>query len=143
MTVDANVFVSALIPSDSNFKDSIAFVDRVKSRGSSIYCPSLILPECAGAVVRPTGDLPLAQKAVASIQAWPGINLVSLTKDRAVAGAEIALRLRLRGADAVYVALAQEFGTLLITWDREMLTRGAQAVPTVTPAEWLAAHPIV
>ena len=143
MTIDANVFVSALIPSDSNFNASVDFVNRVRSLRSDVYCPTLVLPECAGAVIRPTGDLPLARRVVASLQTLPGLQLVSLTEARAVEAMEIALRLRLRGADAVYVALAQEFGTLLITWDREMLTRGAQAVSVMTPADWLATHPTV
>ena len=143
MTIDANVFVSALVPSDSNFGTSVTFIDRVRSLGGDVYCPSLLLPECAGAVIRPTSDLPLARRAVESVQALPGLRLVSLTEARAFGAMEIALRLRLRGADAVYVALAQEFGTTLITWDREMLTRGAQAVSVMTPIDWLTAHPPV
>ena len=46
----------------------------------------------------------------------------------------------MRGADAVYVAVAEEFGTMLITWDAEMLSRGAQAVAVMTPSDWLAAN---
>ena len=47
---------------------------------------------------------------------------------------------RLRGADAVYIALAVEFGATVITWDAEMLTRGAGAVSVLTPSDWLASH---
>ncbi len=45
---------------------------------------------------------------------------------------------RLRGADSVYVAVAEEFDTLLVTWDTEMLERGAAIAQTITPALWLA-----
>ena len=34
---------------------------------------------------------------------------------------ELAIRLRLRGADAVYVALAEQLGIPIVTWDGEML----------------------
>jgi predicted nucleic acid-binding protein len=68
--------------------------------------------------------------------------LVPLTEQRARQAAQIAITCRLRGADAVYVALAQELGTTLITWDAELLARGALAVPTMTPTDWLAANPV-
>jgi len=37
--------------------------------------------------------------------------------------------------------LAQEFGATLITRNAVMLTRGARAVPVLTPSDWLAANP--
>ena len=46
---------------------------------------------------------------------------------------------RLRGADSVYVAVADAFDAALITWDAEMLERGSEAVRTVTPLHWLEA----
>jgi hypothetical protein len=39
------------------------------------------------------------------------------------------------------VAVAEGHGATLVTWDAEMLRRGAAAVPVMTPAEWLAAQP--
>ena len=61
---------------------------------------------------------------------------------RTLQASQIAAMYRLRGADAIYVAIAQEFGTTLITWDREMLTRGLSAVSIMTPTDWLAANAI-
>lgn len=68
------------------------------------------------------------------------MRLVSLTNRRARRAAELAAIYRLRGADAVYLAVAEEFGTTLVTWDGEMHTRGANVVTTMTPTEWLAAQ---
>lgn len=58
------------------------------------------------------------------------------------ASAQVAVSCRLRGADAVYVAVAQEFRATMITWDNEVLLRDAAVVPTMTPTDWLAANPI-
>lgn len=91
--------------------------------------------------MRPTGSSLLTQRATVSAQTLPGIRFVSLTSARAEEAARVAASYRLRGADAVYVAVAQEFGTMLITWDAEMLTRGARAVAGLTPSDWLAANP--
>jgi predicted nucleic acid-binding protein len=47
------------------------------------------------------------------------------------------MRCRLRGADAVYVALAAMRHLPLITLDAEVLERTPASVECLTPAEWL------
>ena len=142
MTLDANVFVGALTPTGIHFAESLALLTRIRAEQTEVVCPSLVLPECAGAVIRPTGRRSLAQRALAFVQVLPGIRLVPLTDDRARRAADLAITCRLRGADAVYAAVAQEYGTTLITWDQELLTRGAAIVTVMTPTDWLAANPI-
>ncbi|MGH2594072.1 MAG: PIN domain-containing protein, partial [Anaerolineae bacterium] len=58
--------------------------------------------------------------------------LVPLDIPLARRAAHIAIAHRLRGADAVYIAVAEAFGATLITWDAEMLQRGPAAVMTIT-----------
>ena len=53
--------------------------------------------------------------------------------------AELAALHKLRGADSVYVAVAQEFGATLITWDAEMLARAPSIVTVQTPADYATA----
>lgn len=115
LTVDANVFISAASPADVFHADSDEFLRRIRRFRLPLHCPALLLPETASGIVRPTGDLLAAQMAVISVQTFPGIQFISLTEARSQAAAQIALMCRLRGADAVYVALAQEMGTTLIT----------------------------
>jgi predicted nucleic acid-binding protein len=43
--------------------------------------------------------------------------------------------MRLRGADAVYVALARRLGMPLVTWDAEQRERAKPVVRVVTPEE--------
>ena len=143
LTIDANVFVSAASMTDMLHADSELFLRRVRQSGMRVRCPTLVSPEIASAIIRPTGDAAAAQVTLASVETFPKISFVILTGPRTQAAMQIALTCRLRGADAVYVAVAQEYGTTLITWDQEMLTRGAAAVPVMTPAGWLAAHPTV
>ncbi|RRR72295.1 MAG: hypothetical protein EI684_10245 [Candidatus Viridilinea halotolerans] len=44
----------------------------------------------------------------------------------------------IRGADAVYVAVAQRYRCALVSLDREQRERAALLVPTLTPTEALA-----
>lgn len=143
LTVDANVFVSASAPADVFHGDSNTFLSRVRRTQISVSCPSLLLPETASGIMRPSGNALAAQAAVATIQTFPGLHLFPLTEQRAEQAAQIALNYGLRGADAVYVAMAQELGTTLITWDNEMLTRTTAVVIAMTPADWLAANPTI
>lgn len=143
LTLDANVFVSASAPAEAQHAVSVTFIGRVAAQSVDVHCPSLVLPEIAAAIIRPTSNAALAAQTVSGIGLLPSITLVTLTEQRARQAAQIAISCRLRGADAIYVALAQEFGTTLITWDAEMLARGSQAVAVMTPSDWLAANPTI
>jgi predicted nucleic acid-binding protein len=79
------------------------------------------------------------EKAVQSLfETLPGIALVPLSRDLARRAVEIAIRHRLRGADAIYVAVAEQAGSSLVSWDQEMLERGRAVVTTVTPVKVLS-----
>ena len=54
--------------------------------------------------------------------------------------AKIAGSRRLRGADAVYVALAAACQEPLLTLDAEMLERAQGVAEALTPDQWLQAH---
>jgi predicted nucleic acid-binding protein len=45
----------------------------------------------------------------------------------------IAAHYGLRGADAIYVAVAKQVGIPLLTWDNEQLTRPAAIISAITP----------
>ena len=142
LTIDANIFVSARMRTEINHFVSDQFLNRIVAAATVIYCPTLILPETAAAIIRSTGRISLANGAMSQIVNFPYLTLIDLTVDRARQAADIAITCRLRGADAVYAAVAQEYGTTLITWDQELLTRGTAAVLTLTPTDWLAANPV-
>ena len=101
----------------------------------------MLLVETVAAVARMTGNTALAQREIGVIRRFPGMKLVGLTLSRARLAARLTAVHRLRGADAVYLAVAAEYGTTLITWDAEMLVRGAGVVTTMTPTDWLASPP--
>jgi predicted nucleic acid-binding protein len=73
--------------------------------------------------------------AVLRVLALPGLKLVALSEGLAQQAARRASRHFLKGADAIYVALAASSKAPLVTLDDEMLERGAEAVKTLTPAD--------
>lgn len=142
LTIDANVFASSSSLADKLNAESEEFLRRVGQQKLKIYCPTLLLPEVASAIIRPTSNINAARITLASVESFPNIGFVGLTELGSQAAVQIAITCRLRGADAVYVAVAQEYRTTLITWDQELLTRGAAAVTVMTPAGWLTATPV-
>ena len=135
--IDASVFVAAARAAEEQHADSMAFLREVQAQGEEVNCPTLVLPECAAAIARRTGDPDLAQQLVLLIEQYPRLQLVALTLPLAQRAVQIAAMHQLRGADAVYVAVAGAVGARVITWDVEMLDRGAAVVPTATPTMWL------
>ncbi|CAN5817768.1 hypothetical protein BH23CHL2_BH23CHL2_07560 [soil metagenome] len=60
-----------------------------------------------------------------------GIQIVSLHAALGSHAAWVSAKYRLRGAGAMYVAVADELGLPLVTWDRELLHRAASIVDVI------------
>jgi predicted nucleic acid-binding protein len=143
LTIDASVFVAAARPQETHYSTSRQFLQQARSQDATVFCPTLVLPECAAAIVRPTGDRALAEELVSLIAGFPQLRLVSLDSLLAQQAVQVATHHRLRGADAVYVAVANAANATLITWDDEMLDRGAGVVGTRTPLQWMVERQVI
>ena len=136
-TVDASVFVNAFNPHEEGHAESLQILSAIQERGDPVIVPTLLVPEVASAVARATGDSDGAIQYVNATAALPHLTLVSLTTAVARQAAALAAAHRLRGADAVYVAVARRYGTTLVSRDGEQRTRGAAIVLCQTPEQAL------
>ena len=137
LTVDASVFVAASRSDEAHYPASHQFLQQVRAQQCDLFCPTLLLPECAAAIARPTADARLAEELVSLVETFPRQQLIPLDVPLAPRAVQIAKDHRLRGADSVYMAVAATFSTKLIVWDAEMLARGTDVVTTMTPLEWM------
>ena len=137
LTVDASVFVAASRADEVHYQASRQFLQQIRAQQCDLFCPTLVLPECAAAIARPTADARLAEELVLLIEGLPRLHLVPLDHTLAQRASRVAREHRLRGADSVYVSVADTFDSRLIAWDAEMLERGGAVVTTMTPLEWL------
>jgi len=137
-TIDASVFVAAARAEEKQYAVSLAFLKQAQEQGVDVFCPALVLPECSAAIARRTGLPALAEKLVLLIESFAGLRLIALSLPLARRAAQIAAAHRLRGADSVYTAVAEECAATLVTWDAEMLQRSSAVVPTITPTDWIA-----
>ncbi len=135
--VDASVWVSRFILEDVHHQPSRRWLDRQVAHDETIVAPALALAEVAGAISRRTGHSSLGTGATASLQRLPSMRLIPVDVELAQLGAELAAGLHLRGADALYVALAHRLGVPLVTWDREQWERGQETIVARTPTAML------
>ncbi len=131
--VDASVWVSRLVAQDVHHQASRCWLDGQLAQGALLVAPMLLLAEVAGAIRRRSGQAALAEQAIETIVRVPGLRLVALDTHLGHEAARMAARLGLRGADAVYVALAQQLGLPLVTWDPEQTTRAESLVRVQIP----------
>ncbi|NTV62576.1 MAG: type II toxin-antitoxin system VapC family toxin [Oscillochloris sp.] len=118
---------------------SRACLHLLAQRGDHLVLPTLVLPEIAGAISRTRSDSSLGETFAAQVAALPNVTLMPLDDTLAHHARVLAAQHRLRGADAVYAALALAAQTTLISLDREHLTRLVGIVPVLTPAQLVQA----
>ncbi len=75
----------------------------------------------------------MAARALKFIQGIPGLRLVPVDHPLGRASADLAVRLRLRGADAVYVAVAAHLKIPLVTLDAEQRERAQELIEVRMP----------
>ena len=140
MIVDASVWVAIFRENDVHHGASVAFLDLAVANQRDLNIPNLALAEIAGVFARQTGKARLATRTVRAVLALPRVQRVQrhglndALGDRAAA---LAASCKLRGADAVFVALAEALDQPLITLDREILERTSRVIEAEAPDVWV------
>jgi len=129
--VDASVWISRFLPSEVNSPISRAWLHGQLSAGALLGAPSLLLVEVGAAIARRTQDERLATQITQSLEHEPQLLLVDVDRALIAQAYAIGIRLRLRAADAVYVAVAQRLGVPLYSWDGELIARASALAPTI------------
>jgi predicted nucleic acid-binding protein len=137
-TVDASVFVNALNPMEEGASESEMFLERVFQRPWPVFSPTLLLVELATAISRVFDDAGRGLAMAEAAHGLPGQIWVPLEEPLADEAARLGAEHRLRGADAVYAAVAHIYGATLVTCDRQQLERLRPTLLVLTPTEALA-----
>ena len=128
VVVDASIWVARLVAGDVFHEGCREWLEKQRSEGVTMLSPAFLLVEVAGAISRRASDPTLAKQAVSLLQQLPGVRLVALNRDLVGTGARLAADLGLRGADALYVAVAKRLQAPLATLDQEQKQRAASLI---------------
>lgn len=134
-TVDASVFLNAFNPYETGHEHSHRLLTRLQTEAVPIVVPALLLPEVAGTIARGRQDPTLARDFARAISRLPHLVLVALDAALAQRALDVAAEYSLRGSDAVYATVAIQFGSTLVTLDREQRERVARLLPARWPSE--------
>jgi predicted nucleic acid-binding protein len=137
-TVDASVFMSAFNPMEPRHAEANAFLAMLRTVATPVIVPEIVFVEVAATIGRTLEDTSLAVAFAQALRHFPNLLPIGLDEALSTQAAEAAARHRLRGSDAIYVAVAQRFGASLITLDREQQVRAPASVQARTPGEALA-----
>ena len=137
MIIDASVWVAIFRGNDVHHAVSMRFLETAIAARQNLHLPNLALAEIAGVFARQTGSSRLASRTLNAVLAVPRLQHHEFTDPMADRAAALAARCKLRGADAVYVSLAEALELPLISLDTEILERSTRVVTALTPAGWL------
>jgi predicted nucleic acid-binding protein len=138
-TVDASVWVNAFDQREPGHQVSRQFLEALRNQALPVIVPNLVLAEVAGAISRTRRTSAQAQAFATALSRLPHVTVRVLDEGCALHAITLAAQHGLRGADAVYAAVAREAGSTLVTLDNEHLTRLASLLTVCTPAVALAA----
>lgn len=136
--VDASVLVARVSLAEAHHEEARAVLVMLADRRFAVHLPAIALPEVAAAISRGAGNARWAVQAVVDLLDLPGLQITAVDDRLGRIAAQIAAQNRIRGCDAIYVALAQALGVGLITLDREQRERTPATVTALTPEEALA-----
>ena len=132
LVVDSSVLAASFLESDRFHQDSLTYITGLESGDYSFHLPILVIVEVLSAVSRQVQSNRLAvfARVNESFSEWERtgkIVLYTLDRERMEHAKDIALRFRLKGADSVIAALAEELAIPLKTFDSEVLDRFQRA----------------
>src|SRR3989442_8266671 len=114
-TIDASVWVNAFDQREPGHAASRQFLEIVRQRLLPVVVPALVLAEVAGAISRTRQDPVGAQTFAQGLSNLPGMTLQPLDAALSHRALLLAAQHGVRGADAVYAAVADEAGCRLGT----------------------------
>jgi predicted nucleic acid-binding protein len=138
LTIDASVWVNADSPTEPESASSRAFLDQAAAARTAVIVPTLLRVEVAAAIGRARRDAALAREYSEKLAALPFVRWVNLDTTLAARAVALAADHGLRGADAVYAAVALVHRCELISLDHEHLERLPPVIRVRTPSQAMA-----
>ena len=135
IVIDASVWMSFIVQQDVNYSATRPWLTKLLTTKAPMAAPILLLSEVGGAVSRRLGRADLGEKAINQLLSIPTLRLVNIDHALGIRASHIAANHRLRGADALYVAIAAQLNVPLVSWDNEHLNRVSGLITAYTPAQ--------
>ncbi len=131
--VDASVLLPALALVDTHHEVCKSWLDQLIHSKKQFSAPSIILAEVAAPIGRMYNQPQLAETLVQKLMLASYANLIPVTIPLARRAAIIGTNYKIRGCDAIYVALAEMLDEELITLDKQQGERAKTLIQVNHP----------
>jgi len=134
VTLDSSVLVSALVKEDEFRPIARRIMEKIFSGQYHSTTSAVVFVEVCGAISRRAG-VDKAISAKNQLIKWEDLNLTAyskLARERREEAAELTIKLKMRGIDAIVVQVAKEKKRTLITFDEEMAEKAKAVVKVLT-----------
>ena len=135
---DASVIVADARPSEPFHPDAHRLLQCIWEHDHTIQIPIIALAEVGAAISRGANDLESAEKLISLWQRLPHVTIIEVDTQIGILAAKLASQHKIRGCDAVYVALASITNASLVTLDGQQRSRVPPTVAAYLPSEALA-----
>ena len=130
VVLDSSVFVSAFVKGDKFRSAALRVFEKVFLGKYEAFASVIVPVEVCGVIARRAG-VNEAASVKRQLDKWESMGFivcVELSKRRSREAADLALKLRLRGMDAIVVQVARERKAALVTFDEEMAEKSRGVV---------------
>lgn len=131
--IDASVWISRLLPQDANHASAVSWVNGYVRGGGILTAPTVLAIEVGAAISMRTKQPADAHAAANQLYTLRFVRLAPIDQGLVSEAKDLAADLGLRGADALYVALARQLGIVLVSFDAEQLTLPSHLIQTIKP----------
>jgi predicted nucleic acid-binding protein len=139
LTVDASVWMNARSPKEKGYLESKKALMIIEEMNIPVFSPSILIVELSASMSRATGDEKAGILFSRLVSELPNIELMPITLELAKDAAVIAARLKIRGADALYCAVAADKKAVLLSRDKEQVERAKALIKVMQPEDFIAA----
>ena len=123
LTLDSSVIIASLLEKEPRHTEALEIWSTVLSGDNVAIMPYSVLVEVVAAIKRRTGSESLAMEVKEELLNVETISFVILDDKSAVEAADLAAKSGVRGMDALLIQVSKEFGTELISFDEEMMSK--------------------
>lgn len=141
LTLDASVHLAALNPHDAASASCRELLSRLHGEARdpsvSVVSPTLLIVEVAACVARTLDDPARASAVYRTLRGLSGQTMIPLSELLAEETSRLAAERGLSGSCAVYGAVAQLYGTTLVTLDEDQARKLSTVIGVRRPDEAL------
>ena len=129
LTVDSSVIVATLLQDEKRHQEAVEIWEKILAGKKYAVMPYSVKVEVVAAVRRRTGSEALALEIKQELSSLENVAFVNLDEDSTEKACILAAKTGLRGMDAIVVQVALEYGTELVSFDKEMVSKVSKLAP--------------